>query len=182
MFEKKRNCTSEYYHYYSKPEAIWGKSVTFQSQCLPSSLEVTVALGLTSKSRDTFSSDNPQMLWTKDWDWLLFPLEHWLFVFIIREKLINENHSLFLQDVCLEREQEICSCLYLWRLFSLRFCAVHTSNVCCSTTQMIIYLFIKCFFDCTLPPRGVTLSPCWWFLSTLKSLLIVVGLFILEIK
>ena len=65
-------------------------------------------------------------------------------------------------------------------VFNVVLCA-HNLNVCCSFTQMIVYLS---FVDCAQspPPLSSQAGPMLISLSSLISLLIVLGLFIVEIK
>lgn len=87
--------------------------------------------------------------------------EQWLgLCFIIRDKLICEwveNHCLFLtRCVCLRRGLEECSCLFLWRLFSPRFSAVHTINMFVAQPPKWLFVYSS-FVDCTqsaTPPES----------------------------
>lgn len=106
--------------------------------------------------------------------------KQWLLLcFIIREKLINELRITFcFYEMCVLREGN-CSCICLWRF--VRFSAIQ-QLMCLLLSHPNDYLFIHILLTAHSPHPQSHTGPMLIILSTLISLLIVVCLFILEIK
>lgn len=83
--------------------------------------------------------------------------EQWLLAlcFIIRDQLTSElveNLCLFLaRCVGLGKGHEECSCVFLGRLFSVRFSAIHTINMFVAQPPEWLFVYSS-FVDCTKSP------------------------------
>lgn len=158
--------------------------MTFQSRCLLRSPEEAVAVGLTPKSRDTPSNDNPCMLQTKD--------QNTETGFCLQQRLLTsgfcnyrwvnkwtggESDFIFTWCVFWEEASRIRLSIFLWRLFS----AAYTQLIPSLLNRPNDDLFIRLLLTAHNLPQSRT-SPMLIVLSTLISLLIVVDLFILVIK
>lgn len=149
VFEK----SCEDYHSHLKPGAIWGKLVTFQSYCHLWRLMPSAWL---LNQRTPSEMWIPLMFWTKDLDQTLRSAsvftKQWLLALRV------ENHCLFLtRCVCLGKEE--CSCLFLWRLFSLCFFSLYTINMFVAQPPKWLFVYSS-FVDWAQPPPRVTLAPC----------------------
>lgn len=125
------------------------------------------------------------MLWTKDNNTSIGSGFLWAVssCSLLFNNLISESiFTVYFLTICvlLGRGHEECIRLILRILFSLRFSTVHMINMFVAQPPKWLFVYSS-VVDCTHPPQSHT-GPMLIILSTLTSLLIVAGLFILEIK